>query len=72
MERRGQYTQLGEQIRADYRERVAARTHRVAPESLEDIRRKAREEWMQMRAGKPDKLSTTVANERFFDDDLSR
>ncbi len=40
MERRGQYTQLGEQIRADYRERVAARTHRIAPASLrEDIRR---------------------------------
>jgi ATP-dependent exoDNAse (exonuclease V) alpha subunit len=72
MERRGQYTQLGEQIRADYRERVAARTHRIAPASLEDIRRNAREEWMQMRVGKPDTLSTTVANERFFDDDLSR
>jgi ATP-dependent exoDNAse (exonuclease V) alpha subunit len=72
MERRGQYTQLGEQIRADYRERVAARTHRITPESLEDIRRRAREEWMQMRAGKPEIAGTTVASERFFDDDLSR
>jgi ATP-dependent exoDNAse (exonuclease V) alpha subunit len=72
MERRGQYTQLGEQIRADYRERVAARTHRAATESLEDIRRKAREEWMQMRAGKPEIADTKGAQERFFDDDLSR
>jgi ATP-dependent exoDNAse (exonuclease V) alpha subunit len=72
MERRGQYTKLGEQIRADYRERVAARTHRIAPESLEDIRRKAREEWMQMRVGKPEVTAAAVASERFFDDDLSR
>jgi ATP-dependent exoDNAse (exonuclease V) alpha subunit len=72
MERRGQYTQLGEQIRAGYRERVAARAHHVAPESLEDIRRKAREEWMEMRAGKPDIAETIDAHERFFDDDLSR
>jgi ATP-dependent exoDNAse (exonuclease V) alpha subunit len=72
MERRGQYTQLGEQIRADYLERVAARTHRITPESLEDIRRRAREEWMQMRAGKPEIAGTTVASERFFDDDLAR
>jgi ATP-dependent exoDNAse (exonuclease V) alpha subunit len=72
MERRGQYTQLGERIRAEYRERVMARAQRIAPESLEDIRRKAREDWLQMRFGKSVVIDTPETNEKFFDDDLSR
>jgi ATP-dependent exoDNAse (exonuclease V) alpha subunit len=72
MERRGQYTQLGERIRTEYRERVLARSQRIAPESLEDIRRKAREDWLQMRRGKTVAADTPVPGEKFFDDDLSR
>jgi ATP-dependent exoDNAse (exonuclease V) alpha subunit len=75
MERRGQYTELGERIRAEFRERVAARAAHAAPaaaESLEEIRRKAREEWMQMRRGKVADVRSSPPAERFFDDDLSQ
>jgi ATP-dependent exoDNAse (exonuclease V) alpha subunit len=72
MERRGQYTQLGERIRAEYRERVLARAQRIAPESLDDIRRKAREDWLTMRQGKTVAAAAPVLSEKFFDDDLSR
>jgi ATP-dependent exoDNAse (exonuclease V) alpha subunit len=72
MERRGQYTQLGEQIREDYRARVTARSHRAVPESLEEIRRRAREEWMQMRAGGSESAVAPAASGKFIDDDLAR
>ena len=72
MERRGQYTQLGERIRAEYRERVLTRAQRIAPESLDDIRRKAREDWLTMRQGKTVAAAAPVLSEKFFDDDLSR
>jgi ATP-dependent exoDNAse (exonuclease V) alpha subunit len=72
MEQRGQFTQLGEQIRAEYRERVIARAKHIAPESLEDVRRKAREEWVQLRLGKTAAVDEKASAERFFDDDLSR
>ncbi|MFI4888975.1 MAG: MobQ family relaxase [Steroidobacterales bacterium] len=72
MERRGQYTQLGERIRQEYRERVAARAERSVPESMEEIRRQAREEWLQMRQGNTPNAGASPKPERFFDDDLSR
>jgi ATP-dependent exoDNAse (exonuclease V) alpha subunit len=72
MEQRGQYTQLGEQIRAEFRERANSRANQIAPESLEDIRRKAREEWMQLRQGKIAATDASARSERFFDDDLAR
>jgi ATP-dependent exoDNAse (exonuclease V) alpha subunit len=72
MERRGQYTQLGERIRAEYRERVAARAERSVPGNLEEIRRQAREEWLRMRQGNAAATEAAPTSERFFDDDLSR
>lgn len=71
MERRGEYTVLGERIRKEYRERVAARAGLVRSDSLDEVRRAARDEWRRMRdsgAGR----SVDSAPERFFDDDLSR
>ncbi len=72
MERRGQYTMLGERIREDFRQRAAARDERTATASLEDIRRQAREEWLRMRQGKTADAGAIPTPERFFDDDLSR
>jgi ATP-dependent exoDNAse (exonuclease V) alpha subunit len=72
MERRGQYTQLGERIRQEYRERVAARTNLPAPVSLEEIRRQAREEWLRIRQGNAAASGASPATTRFFDDDLTR
>jgi ATP-dependent exoDNAse (exonuclease V) alpha subunit len=72
MERRGQYTQLGERIRAEFRDRVAARSGRDIPESLDEIRRQAREEWLRMRQGKTATAAANPVTERFFDDDLTR
>ena len=72
MERRGQYTQLGDRIREEHRARAAARAERVVPESLEEIRRQAREEWLRLRQGAKAAAEANPAPERFFDDDLSR
>jgi MobA/MobL family len=63
-ERSGQRSEVAEEIRARYNERVQARLDRsrspeqaaegadspVQPKSLEDIRREARENWLKMRA----------------------
>ena len=73
MERRGQYTVVGERIRQEYQQRVAARQEMTRGQSLEDIRRQAREEWLRMRKGHapaPER-DKAPANERFFDDDLT-
>lgn len=45
-EARGLHSDIAERVRAKYRARVQARS----PASLEDIRRQAREDWLQMRA----------------------
>jgi ATP-dependent exoDNAse (exonuclease V) alpha subunit len=72
MERRGQYTVLGERVREEYRERVAARQERTPPLSLEEVRRQAREEWLRLRNGNRPATERTADTGRFFDDDLSR
>lgn len=71
MERRGQYTVVGERIRREYLQRVTARQEHTRGQSLEDIRRQAREEWLRMRKGPTSERDKASANERFFDDDLS-
>jgi ATP-dependent exoDNAse (exonuclease V) alpha subunit len=67
-ERSGQRSEVAEEIRARYNERVQARLDRarspgqaaervdapVQPKSLEDIRREARENWLKMRAAQTD------------------
>jgi ATP-dependent exoDNAse (exonuclease V) alpha subunit len=59
IERAGKYSDVAENIRADYNARVEARQAQVAaradaasaaPKSLEDIRREARENWLRLRA----------------------
>jgi ATP-dependent exoDNAse (exonuclease V) alpha subunit len=57
IERAGKYSEVAESIRADYNARVRARQEQAAerlperaPQSLEDIRREARENWLKMRA----------------------
>jgi MobA/MobL family len=57
IERAGKYSEVAESIRADYNARVQARQEQAAerlperaPQSLEDIRREARENWLKMRA----------------------
>ena len=72
MERRGQYTELGERVRQEYRERVAALAERSGVVSLEEIRRQAREEWLRMREGPVAEPAASPSPERFFDDDLAR
>jgi ATP-dependent exoDNAse (exonuclease V) alpha subunit len=60
MERHGYRNELAERLREDYRARVEARAEKSAaaeprvtspakPQSLEDIRREARENWLRMR-----------------------
>jgi len=71
MERRGQYTTLGERVRQEYLERVAARQERTAAPSLEDVRRQAREEWLRMRKGLSPPPERALDSGRFVDDDLS-
>jgi hypothetical protein len=50
-EARGLRSAIAERVREKYRARVAARTQSAGLQSLEDIRRQARENWLQMRAG---------------------
>jgi len=64
IERAGKYSEVAESIRAEYTARLQARLQRAAdrdvdagatPKSLEDIRREARENWLQMRVGGSEK-----------------
>ena len=64
-EARGLHSEIAERVRAKYRARVQVRT----PPSLEEIRRQAREEWLQMRTA--DKTVQTQANEKCADRDLA-
>ena len=50
IERRGERSFVGERIRAEHQARVAAR--QAEPQSLEEVRRRAREAWLEMRRGK--------------------
>jgi ATP-dependent exoDNAse (exonuclease V) alpha subunit len=71
MERRGQYTVVGERIRQEYLQRATARQEHTRGQSLEDIRRQAREEWLRMRKGQTSERDKAPTHERFFDDDLT-
>ena len=77
MERRGQYTVVGERIRQEYLQRVAVRPERTRGVDLEEVRRQAREEWLRMRKGDTaardgaPARDNVPATEKFFDDDLS-
>ena len=79
MERHGYRSVLAERMREDYQERVEARLQRSAardaipskPQSLEEIRRQARENWLQMRRGHAESAPNEPM-ERAKDDDLTR
>ena len=64
-EARGLHSEIADRVRAKYRARVLART----PASLEDIRKQAREDWLQMRAA--DKPVQVHANEKGADRDFA-
>ncbi|MDB6085388.1 MAG: hypothetical protein JWN43_3269 [Gammaproteobacteria bacterium] len=88
MERHGYRSVQAERLRMEYQTRVQTRAERepdhasrrdapaTRPQTLEEIRRQAREDWLRMRqqaAGQtPNPNSTSSAQERSFDDDLSR
>jgi ATP-dependent exoDNAse (exonuclease V) alpha subunit len=72
MERRGQYTVLGERARQEYQQRVAARQERTPAMSLEEVRRQAREEWLRLREGHRSAGERAHEGGRSIDDDLSR
>jgi hypothetical protein len=88
MERRGEVNALAERMRAEHearvQQRVEAAAAKIAPQlprnvalaqSMEDIRRQARENWLQLRQSQrvaaPAALGTK-AQERGIDDDLAR
>jgi hypothetical protein len=79
MERRGYRSVLAERLREEYEARVEARLQRSAardalpakPQSLEEIRRQARESWLQMRQGRAESAPCD-SMERVKDDDLAR
>jgi ATP-dependent exoDNAse (exonuclease V) alpha subunit len=79
MERHGYRSVLAERMREDYQARVEARLQRSAardaipskPQSLEEIRRQARENWLQMRRGHAESAPNEPM-ERAKDDDLTR
>jgi ATP-dependent exoDNAse (exonuclease V) alpha subunit len=61
MERRGEYNPVAERLRAEHQARIAERVQRAAlqleverrdvrPQSLEEVRRQARENWLRLRA----------------------
>jgi len=79
MERRGYRSALAERMRDEYEVRVEARRQRSAspdaaaakPQSLEEIRRLARESWLQMRRGHAES-APRAPMERDKEDDLAR
>jgi ATP-dependent exoDNAse (exonuclease V) alpha subunit len=85
MERHGYRSVVADRIREDYQARVQARLGRVAesaapgppakPQSLEEIRREARENWLRMRQDRsqgsaqgPESTSALAANKALDDD----
>ena len=96
MERQGYRSEVADRMREAYEARVQARLEQVAgrvvpaaepeaakPQSLEDIRREAREEWLRLRQGQRQSQSQgqsqasaksvpAIARDRVHDDDLAR
>jgi ATP-dependent exoDNAse (exonuclease V) alpha subunit len=76
MERRGYRSNLAEQMREEYQARVDSRQRGSAPraadpQSLDEIRRQARENWLRMRRSQADSALGESA-ERTQEDDLTR
>lgn len=76
IERRGERSVVGERIRAEHQARVAARdagqeTHPPEPPSLEEVRRRAREAWLELRRDGAATPSATAPTHK-LDDDLGR
>ncbi len=86
MERRGEYTVVGERIRAEHRARAEARLARSAaaetrlaaepartetPKTMADVRRQAREDWLKMRREQGAAVPME-SRARTPDDDFSR
>ncbi len=80
MERHGYRSVVAERIREAYEARVEARVQRsstardaiaVKPQSLEEVRRQARESWLQMRRDQAES-ALRAPMERAKDDDLAR
>jgi len=82
MERHGYHSVVAERMREEHRARVQARLERSAakPQSLEDIRRQAREDWLRLRQGHAEPTAAApgaaatpgTATGRARDDDLAR
>ena len=82
LQKRGQYSEMAERIQGDYLERAASRSQKSATESseqvrtgpanLDEVRRQAREAWLQLREGKQREASAAHAPTHGFDDDLTR
>jgi ATP-dependent exoDNAse (exonuclease V) alpha subunit len=72
MERRGVRSEVADRIRAEYRQRVAARLERARgaspagakPADAEEVRRQAREAWLRLRAGHAASESENTRHER--------
>ena len=75
MERHGYRSAQADRIREEYARRLQARLEKAAapkPQSLEDIRREAREDWLRMRQSRQSSESTpSVPVDRGRDDDLA-
>jgi ATP-dependent exoDNAse (exonuclease V) alpha subunit len=85
MERHGYRSVLAERIREEHQARVDSRqrhsvrqaTAAVEPQSLDEIRRQARENWLRMRqshaeSGHPDEAAPVDSAQRTRQDDLAR
>ena len=90
IERRGERSIVGERLRAEYQQRIAAREAQMAPapaieastalrgrtapsrapQSLEEIRRRAREAWLEMRRGAT--APPSAGRAMSIDEDLGR
>ena len=84
MERHGYRSVLAERMREEYRARLQSRLERAAVpqtaaaaptaavQSLEDIRRQAREDWLRLRQSQGFEVASMGAADRARDDDLVR
>jgi ATP-dependent exoDNAse (exonuclease V) alpha subunit len=71
MERHGYRSVVADRMREDYQARVQARLGKVAakPQSLEEIRREARENWLRMRQDRQAESTSSLTANKALDDD---
>ena len=62
---------VADRMREDYQARVQARLGKVAPkpQSLEEIRREARENWLRMRQDRQAESTSSLTANKALDDD---